>query len=174
MNIVRYAIPTPIGRLEITGSELGVRSAHLREGEPVEVTDLIGLPDMPELLENHPVAACARQLVEYFAGARTGFDLELDWSGAPEFHRLVWAELLKIPFGSTTTYSAIAESLDNPNAVRAVGMANRSNPIAIVVPCHRVIGKAGELRGYFYGLDTKMLLLRHENPTRFAEQGSLF
>jgi methylated-DNA-[protein]-cysteine S-methyltransferase len=98
----------------------------------------------------------------------------MDWGGAPEFHRQVWVELLKIPFGKTSTYSAIAEQLNNPAAVRAVGMANRSNPIAIIVPCHRVIGKAGELRGYFYGLDTKMMLLRHENPQRFAEQGALF
>lgn len=173
MEIVRYAIPTPIGYMEISGSLLGIRSLHLCDLDRATLVEMSN-PCITALLEDHPVAACARQLVEYFAGARTDFDLKLDWGGAPEFYRLVWAELLKIPFGSTTTYSAIAEALDNPNAVRAVGMANRSNPIAIVVPCHRVIGKAGELRGYFYGLDTKMLLLRHENPARFAAQGSLF
>ena len=68
----------------------------------------------------------------------------------------------------------VRERVGDPAAVRAVGMANRSNPWAVVVPCHRVIGKGGELRGYFYGLDTKMKLLRHENPLRFAEQGELF
>ncbi|HAD13652.1 MAG TPA: cysteine methyltransferase [Saprospirales bacterium] len=170
--LIRYLIPTPIGRMEIAGSELGIQSVKLcqNQKQPVE----IGVQDDAVLLAEHPVAACARQLTEYFAGAREVFDLKLDWGGAPEFHRQVWGELLKIPFGKTTTYSAIAEQLNNPAAVRAVGMANRSNPIAIIVPCHRVIGKAGELRGYFYGLDTKMMLLRHENPQRFAEQGALF
>lgn len=166
--LVKYLIPTPIGQMEITGSELGVRSAQLRENPESANAPLI------DMLENHPVADCARQIAEYFAGARQEFELKLDWGGAPDFHRQVWAELLKIPFGKTASYSEIAERVGNPAAVRAVGMANRSNPIAIVVPCHRVIGKAGELRGYFYGLETKMLLLRHENPIRFAEQGALF
>ena len=170
--LIKYFIPTPIGRMEITGSELGVRTAQCCEGR-VTSSDS-SAQEVLEMLENHPVADCARQLAEYFAGGRHDFELTLDWSGSPEFHRKVWAELLNIPFGKTTSYSAIAESLGNPAAMRAVGMANRSNPIAIVVPCHRVIGKAGELRGYFYGLDTKMLLLRHENPVRFAEQGALF
>ncbi len=75
-------------------------------------------------------------------------------SGAPDFQQQVWAKLIKIPYGKTASYSDIAERIGNPTAVRAVGLANRNNPIAIVVPCHRVIGKAGELRGYFYGLDT--------------------
>jgi methylated-DNA-[protein]-cysteine S-methyltransferase len=165
--LVKTVLDTPIGKMEITGSELGVRTAQLcrEKNEPATTADL---PD------EHPVAVCARQLAEYFAGTRTTFDVKLDWGGAPDFHRQVWEELLRIPFGKTTSYSAIAEKLNNPDAVRAVGMANRSNPVAIVVPCHRVIGKGGELRGYFYGLDTKMLLLRHENPQRFAEQGALF
>ena len=170
--LIKYYIPTPIGRMEITGSELGVRTLQLCEGR--ETTAASGAQEVVDMLEHHPVAECARQLAEYFAGVRQDFDLKLDWGGAPDFHRQVWAELLKISFGTTTSYSAIAERLDNPAAVRAVGMANRSNPIAIVVPCHRVIGKGGELRGYFYGLDTKMRLLRHENPVRFAEQGALF
>lgn len=164
MNAKTY-VSTPIGWFEITGSELGVRTVHLHE-QAGEST-----PDVPG---EHPVIACRRQLEEYFAGKREVFDVKLDWGGAPEFHRQVWTELLKIPFGKTSTYSEIAERVGNPAAVRAVGMANRSNPVAIVVPCHRVIGKAGELRGYYYGLDTKMLLLRHENPVRFAEQGELF
>lgn len=163
--MVRTYLSTLVGWFEITGSELGVRTVHFceRPGEPTA-----NLPD------EHPVAACRRQMEEYFAGERQSFDLKLDWSGTPEFHRAVWAELLKIPFGKTTSYSAIAERIGNPEAVRAVGMANRSNPMAVVVPCHRVIGKAGELRGYFYGLGTKMHLLRHENPARFAQQAELF
>ena len=164
MNAKTY-LSTPVGWFEITGSELGVRTVHLHEQAGVS---------SPGLPEEHPVMVCHRQLEEYFAGRRQVFDVKMDWSGAPDFHRQVWAELLKIPFGKTANYSEIAEKVGNPSAVRAVGMANRSNPMAIIVPCHRVIGKAGELRGYFYGLDTKMLLLRHENPVRFAEQGELF
>ena len=159
-------LPTPIGLFKITGSELGVRTVQLsRETPPAEAAILP---------EEHPVAACKRQMIEYFDGKRRDFEVKLDWSGTPDFQRQVWAELVKIPFGKTVAYSDIAEKVGNPDAVRAVGMANRSNPIAIVVPCHRVIGKAGELRGYFYGLDTKMLLLRHENPVKYAEQGTLF
>jgi methylated-DNA-[protein]-cysteine S-methyltransferase len=158
-------LTTPIGCFEINGSELGVRSV-LRCETPGEAST--------EIPDEHPVAVCRKELHAYFAGKQRDFKVRLDWSGTPEFHRLVWAELQKIPYGETVAYSDIANRLDHPKAVRAVGLANRNNPIAIVVPCHRVIGKAGELRGYFYGLDTKMALLRHENPKRFAEQGSLF
>jgi methylated-DNA-[protein]-cysteine S-methyltransferase len=157
---------TPIGLFKITGSELGVRTLQMSNETPPEQNE--------NLPTEHPVAVCKLQLEEYFAGTRRDFDVKLDWSGAPEFQRRVWAELLKIPFGKTVAYSDIAEKLGNPDAVRAVGMANRSNPVAIVAPCHRVIGKAGELRGYFYGLDTKMFLLRHENPVKYAAQGTLF
>jgi methylated-DNA-[protein]-cysteine S-methyltransferase len=147
------------------GSELGVRSVTLCE-DPER--------GLPGLEKGHPVAECCRQLGEYFAGKRQHFEVKIDWSGTPEFHRQVWTELIKIPYGMTATYSDIAKAIGQPSAVRAVGMANRSNPLAVVVPCHRVIGKAGELRGYFYGLPTKLALLRHENPVRFAEQTELF
>ena len=162
---VKTYISTPIGWFEISGSELGVRTVHFCE-KPGES----GI-DLPA---DHPVVACHRQLEEYFSHRREVFDLKFDWSGQPDFQRRVWEELLRIPYGTTVSYSDIAQKIGNPAAVRAVGLANRSNPTAIVVPCHRVIGKGGELRGYFYGLDTKMLLLRHENPVRFAEQGALF
>lgn len=163
--LVKSYCSSPIGWFEITGSELGVRTVHRCEQAGVSAADL---PD------EHPVAVCRRELEEYFAGKRQRFDVKLDWSGTPEFQQLVWRALLNIPFGETASYSDIAARIGHPKAVRAVGLANRSNPVAIVVPCHRVIGKAGELRGYFYGLDTKLALLRHENPVRYAEQGSLF
>jgi methylated-DNA-[protein]-cysteine S-methyltransferase len=162
---VKTYLSTPVGWFEITGSELGVRTVHYCEKAGESAENLPG---------DHPVAVCRRQLEEYFAGKRQTFDVKMDWGGQPEFHKKVWEELLKIPFGTTTSYSEIAKKVGDVSAVRAVGMANRSNPLAIVVPCHRVIGKGGELRGYFYGLDTKMQLLRHENPVKFAEQGELF
>lgn len=162
--LVKAYYTSPLGCFEISGSEFGVRTVHFCKKSGPEET----LPD------DHPVAICKRELEEYFSGQRRRFDVKLDWSGAPEFHQLVWAALLEIPYGETAAYSEIANRIGHPKAVRAVGMASRSNPTAIVVPCHRVIGKAGELRGYFYGLDTKMALLRHENPRRFVLQGSLF
>jgi methylated-DNA-[protein]-cysteine S-methyltransferase len=86
----------------------------------------------------------------------------------------VWNLLQEIPYGHTTSYLALADKLGDKKAVRAVGQANRHNPIAIIVPCHRCIAKNGDLQGYFYGLDTKRQLLELENPLSFARQGSLF
>ena len=156
-------LASPFGCFEIIGSELGITSVKLTEKEPCPDTSV------PVALQD-----CIQQLDEYFKGKREAFELKLDWGGAPEFNKAVWAELLKIPYGRTTTYSAIAEKIGNPTAVRAVGLANRNNPIAIIVPCHRVIAKNGDLQGYFYGLDMKRKLLELENPMSFAEQGSLF
>jgi len=163
--LVKAYLTSPIGCFEISGSELGVRSVHRCE-KPGDAA--------PALPDDHPVSVCMQELQAYFAGKQSSFNVKLDWSGTPEFHQLVWAALQQIPYGETVAYSDIANRIGQPKAVRAVGLANRNNPIAIVVPCHRVIGKAGELRGYFYGLEAKMALLRHENPKRFAEQGSLF
>ena len=114
------------------------------------------------------------QLDEYFKGQRKEFDLSFDWSEATPFYKAVWKELLKIPYGHTTSYLKIAERLGDAKAVRAVGQANRNNPIAIIVPCHRVIASNGELHGYFYGLDFKRKLLALENPMAFSAQGELF
>ncbi len=110
--------------------------------------------------------ACAfdeetRQLAEYFAGKRDTFDLALAPEGTP-FRKRVWGELQKIPFGKTTTYGALARKLGNPNGSRSVGGANHHNPIAIVIPCHRVIGANGTLVGYASGLPRKKWLLDHE------------
>lgn len=161
--LVKTYCESPFGIFEIEGSELGITR--------VQLTDLEKCPDdpIPEELQE-----CVQQLTEYFNRDRETFDLKLDWAGKPDFNQSVWNELLKIPYGHTTSYSSIAESLHNPKSVRAVGQANRNNPIAIIVPCHRVIAKSGELQGYFYGLDMKRKLLELENPMSFAEQGKLF
>ncbi len=156
-------IPTPFGCFEIAGSELGITRVQ-------KVDDGRCKPEAaPEVLRD-----CVQQLQEYFDGSRAEFDLKLDWGGAPDFYKAVWQQLLLIPYGHTTSYSAIAEKIGHPDAVRAVGLANRNNPIAIIVPCHRVIGKSGDLQGYFYGLDMKRRLLELENPKSFARQGNLF
>src|SRR3954454_8177587 len=106
-------------------------------------------------------AGVIEQLAAYFAGELKEFDLELDLGGT-EFQRLVWTELLKIPYGETTTYGELAERLGRPSAARAVGLANGKNPISIIVPCHRVIGSTGSLTGYGGGLPRKRYLLAFE------------
>lgn len=107
------------------------------------------------------------QLGEYFAGDRTSFELPLANDGS-EFQKLVWGELMRIPYGETASYGEIARRLGYDNTVsRAVGSANGSNPIPIVVPCHRVIGADGALTGYAGGVDRKQTLLRLEQPGLF-------
>jgi len=102
-----------------------------------------------------------RQVTEYGEGKRRDFDLELAPEG-PEFERSVWMALCDIPFGETTSYGAIARAIGNPGAARAVGAANNANPIALIIPCHRVIGADGQLVGYGGGLALKRKLLEHE------------
>ncbi len=115
-----------------------------------------------EWVENREVLSEAiAQLDEYFAGTRQVFDLPIKFGGTP-FQNSVWQELLKIPFGAHTTYQTIATTIGNPRAVRAVGTAVGSNPISIVVPCHRVLATSGKLGGYAGGLDGKRALLTTE------------
>lgn len=112
------------------------------------------------------LAPYRKQLDEYFAGNREEFTIPLDIRGT-EFQKRCWHELLKIPFGETRSYRDIAEAIGNRNAVRAVGLANGQNPIAIIVPCHRVIASDGTLCGYGGGLHLKEELLRLEGARLF-------
>ncbi|WP_198411308.1 methylated-DNA--[protein]-cysteine S-methyltransferase [Marinimicrobium alkaliphilum] len=107
---------------------------------------------------------CARQLSEYFSGRRRAFDLPLAAEGT-EFQRRVWSALRTIPYGETCSYGDIARAIDSPKASRAVGAAAGANPIAIVVPCHRVIGTSGKLVGFAGGLSIKSQLLQLESRT---------
>lgn len=101
------------------------------------------------------------QLREYFEGNRNSFDLQIEADGS-EFEQKVWAQLVDIPYGSTTNYGSIAKKIGDPKASQAVGAANGKNPIAVVVPCHRVVGSDNKLVGYAGGLDRKEWLLKHE------------
>jgi methylated-DNA-[protein]-cysteine S-methyltransferase len=141
---------SPIGTLEITGTEAGIVAIRFLD-EPPAV-----LPEIHPALETG-----IQQLDEYFQGQRREFTLPLQLSGT-DFQQRVWSALLNIPFGATRSYLEIAEALGDRNAVRAVGLANGQNPIAIVVPCHRVIGSDGSLVGYGGGLWRKQWLLEHE------------
>jgi methylated-DNA-[protein]-cysteine S-methyltransferase len=102
-----------------------------------------------------------RQVDEYSRGERKQFELELGADG-PDFEKRVWTALLDIPFGTTTSYGAVAKAIGEPQSARAVGAANGANPIALIVPCHRVIGADGSLTGYGGGLPLKRKLLAHE------------
>jgi methylated-DNA-[protein]-cysteine S-methyltransferase len=107
------------------------------------------------------LAEIRRQVNEYAKGKRKEFDLKLAAEG-PDFNKLVWNALCDIPFGTTTSYGAVARTIGFPKAARAVGAANGANPIALIVPCHRVVGSDGSLTGYGGGLPLKRKLLEHE------------
>ena len=116
--------------------------------------------DAPEK-ETELIKKTYQELLEYFAGKRKTFDIPLKQSGT-DFQMRVWNALCQIPYGKTVTYKDIAKKIGNEKASRAVGMANHNNPICIIVPCHRVIGKNGNLTGYAEGLDIKARLLEIE------------
>jgi methylated-DNA-[protein]-cysteine S-methyltransferase len=107
------------------------------------------------------VAAAVIQLEQYFAGERTEFELELALGGTP-FEQRVWQEVRAIPYGETATYAEVARRIGSPSACRAVGRANGRNPIAVIVPCHRVVGSDGSLTGYAGGIEMKRALLELE------------
>jgi methylated-DNA-[protein]-cysteine S-methyltransferase len=143
-------IDSPVGRIRIVAEDAVIRQIWF-------VGD-----DVPLCATGEPLlAAAVRQLEEYFAGRRTSFDLPLAPQGSA-FQQKVWAALRDIPYGATVSYGELASSLGLVNGARAVGAANGQNPIAIVVPCHRVIGANGRLVGYAGGLDRKRLLLEVE------------
>lgn len=146
---------TPIGRLTLVANDHALVGVYMENYEVPQAT-----AKTTPLLER-----AAKQLGEYFAGEREAFDLPLEPQGTA-FQRAVWEALTRIPFGQTVSYAHIAKKIGRPNAVRAVGAANGSNPIALIIPCHRVIGSNGALTGYGGGLPRKRWLLGHENRQR--------
>lgn len=159
-------LPTPIGTLRLVADDDHLVGLWIEEHERTPPAgDERWVAD-----GEHPVlATCRDQLVEYFAGERTTFDLPLAPRGTP-FQLEVWAALRTIPYGATASYADIARAVGRPTAYRAVGAANGANPLSIVVPCHRVIGAGGQLTGYGWGVERKAWLLDHERRTRAAHQ----
>ena len=153
-----WQISSPMGRISILADNRYLRgisfAADKRQG-----TDGAGGEIIPE--PNPIIQQTTEQLRQYFALKRTTFDLPIIFTGT-EFQRRAWQFLLTIPYGETRSYLQQARAIGNPKAVRAVGRANGLNPIAIVVPCHRVIGKSGKLTGYAGGLKRKEFLLNLE------------
>jgi methylated-DNA-[protein]-cysteine S-methyltransferase len=156
MQHAHSIVDTPIGRYAVTATAAGITHIHPEDDPARPITD--GHDPAAAL----HLRAAERALGEYFDGARRGFgDLALAPSGSA-FQARVWRELLGIPFGTTASYGGIARRIRRPRAARAVGLANGRNPIAIVVPCHRVIGADGALTGYAGGIERKRWLLEHE------------
>jgi len=154
---VSKTLASPVGRLTLVASDAGLAAVLWENDSPKRVPLTVIGED-----SKHPVLREAeRQLKEYFAGKRTSFDLPLDFHGT-DFQKRVWKALLKIPFGETRSYGQIAHALGKPTAMRAVGAANGKNPISIIAPCHRVIGKDGQLTGFAGGLKAKAHLLALE------------
>jgi len=156
MNLYTY-LDSPIGRLLLHCDGTAVTGLYM------------DVPDQPRpavesWVENAgvgPLPQAIRQLNEYFHGTRREFNLPIRLHGT-EFQQRVWNMLTEIPYGVTWSYGELAKRIDNPNASRAVGLANGRNPISILVPCHRVIGADGSLTGYGGGLERKRWLLAHE------------
>jgi methylated-DNA-[protein]-cysteine S-methyltransferase len=157
----RTTLDTPVGTLSLVSTDSALVALVWRTAghSRVPFDDATEHKDHPVLHET------TRQLREYFVGTRREFDLPLEFRGT-DFQRRVWAALLRIPYGETRSYGHIAAQLGNPAAVRAVGAANGRNPIAIIAPCHRVIGMSGDLTGFGGGLDAKAFLLSLEAPQR--------
>ncbi|HXA19434.1 MAG TPA: methylated-DNA--[protein]-cysteine S-methyltransferase [Thermoanaerobaculia bacterium] len=144
-------VDTPVGAILIAGDGASVIETYFAGAKPK--------PDW--IRDDEAFTEASTQLRAYFAGDLKAFHLPLAPRGT-EFQQSVWSALLEIPYGQTTTYSAIAEKISRPAAVRAVGAANGANPIPIIIPCHRVIGANGSLTGFGGGLDVKRRLLMLE------------
>lgn len=157
MTYHRAAVRAPFGTLTVVASDAGVRYVIFDDDAHPKPLDRLHIVD-----SRHPVLdrACS-QLTEYLAGDRTSFDLPLDLVGT-EFQVEAWRSLVRIPFGHTSSYAQQAASIGRPKAMRAVGAANGRNPVAVVLPCHRVVGADGSLTGFGGGLGVKHWLLEHE------------
>ncbi len=147
-------VASVVGPLYLVSSRKGLCGLYF--GHRVEISSLPGNNPRDRFLNQ-----AEEELAEYFLGNREDFGVALDARGS-EFQRAVWRALVSIPFGQTRGYGELADEMGHPQAVRAVGTANGANPISIIVPCHRVIGKDGSLTGFGGGLEIKRKLLQHE------------
>jgi methylated-DNA-[protein]-cysteine S-methyltransferase len=153
---LRYSVTdSPLGEILLIGGQDGLRGLHFAGHEHAPQVGLDWVRDDAALLP------AAQQLAEYFEGRRSAFGLRLDLRGT-RFQKQVWDVLLTIPWGATSTYGKVAAAIGRPRAFRAVGAAIGSNPVSIMVPCHRVVGSNGTLVGYGWGVDRKRWLLQHE------------
>lgn len=164
LDVAYTTVATPVGALLLAATERGlVRVAYEREDHDRVLDTLATKVSSRVLRAPRRLDPAARELDEYFAGTRTAFDLPLDYSLSTGFRRLVQRQLPRIAYGHTQSYREVAEAVGNPKAVRAVGTACATNPLPVVVPCHRVLRTDGTLGGYVGGPDVKTALLTLEN-----------
>lgn len=149
-----FNMDSPIGNLQIQVENQKVTKVEFRPKKHKT-------PSNCNTADREIFELCQQQLIEYFNGKRTSFDLPVELRGT-EFQKSVWKQLEKIPFGKTISYKELAIQIGNPLSVRAVGAANGKNPVSIIIPCHRVIGSNGSLTGYGGGIERKEWLLEHE------------
>jgi len=162
MSIETIYYQSPVGLLEISANSEGITSLYFVDEKTKAVSK-----------NNELLKEAVIQLEEYFNGIRKEFGLKLNPHGT-DFQKRVWNELLNVPFGKTNSYLDLSKKLGDAYAVRAVGNANGSNPISIIIPCHRIIGANGKLVGYGGGLWRKEWLLNHEKSIVFGKQAQLF
>jgi methylated-DNA-[protein]-cysteine S-methyltransferase len=163
MNHASVYLPTPLGLLAITGSEAGLSAITFLNDTTEAPTAFAAVPDC--------LRPAHHQLQAYFARELRDFNLTYAPDFGTDFQRQVWTALMGIGYGRTASYLDVAKLLNNPKSVRAVGAANGQNPLAVVWPCHRIIGSDGSLTGYAGGMHRKKWLLEFEQPVR---QGGLF
>jgi methylated-DNA-[protein]-cysteine S-methyltransferase len=163
LDIAYRILDTPVGPLLVAATELGVvRVAFDVEDHDVVLQHLADRVSPRILRAPSRLDAVAQQLDEYFAGARRGFDVPLDWRLSAGFRSIVLHHLPDIAYGHTASYAAVAQLAGNPKAVRAVGSACATNPLPVVVPCHRVVRSDGSMGGYLGGVEAKRTLLALE------------
>ena len=160
MSNYNVSLESPLGRMVVVSNDTNLKEVSFSD-DPIEDSEVL-----PEIMQK-----TVRQLGEYFEGARFEFDLDLDPDGTG-FQKAVWQLLLKVPFGATKSYRDLALESGSVLNTRAVGTANGKNPIAIIVPCHRIIGSDGKMVGYAGGLERKKWLLLHE--AKQTKNGLLF
>lgn len=166
-STVHHRFDTPLGPMVLAASDNGLNGAWF-DGQRHQ-------PDpaaWPQALHHPLLLAAQQQLLEYFAGRRSRFELPLDLSGGTPFQQAVWQALLAIGPAATSSYGALARALGSPGAVRAVGAAVGRNPVSIVVPCHRVLGSGGTLTGYAGGLPRKQALLQLERGLELRQEAA--
>ena len=157
MTMLYTEMKSPLGTLLLTAEDGALTGVHF----PGQKHDRPRQPHWKRADDDALLAAARAQLAEYLDGRRSAFELPLAPRGTP-FQQAVWQALLAVPFGTTSTYGQVAVAIGRPTAVRAVGAAVGANPIGIIVPCHRIIGRDGSLTGYAGGLDRKVKLLALE------------
>ena len=157
MTTLYTEMESPLGALQLAADDGALTGVHF----PGQKHDRPAQADWQRADDEPVLAQARRELAEYFAGRRARFNVRLEPRGTA-FQRAVWQALLAVPFGATSTYGAIAEAVGRPGAVRAVGAAVGANPLGIIVPCHRIVGRDGSLTGYAGGLDRKAKLLALE------------